>query len=369
MITASIERPAAKPGSEMFSMMPQSDRRIAPATASGSFLAVPEQSTASSQTALIPNHPGGQRGRHGARRWLLAAAAVAIAAGGFWWLTATAVPITDRAWINARLAQVTSPIAGLLAEQSQQAPRAVVHRGDVLARIHNPELDHARRDMLQERTVAVQSRAIAVETALGRAKSELERISRDIGAAPDAVDAALRLRLRDELTARMAELTSSLEDLRIQQNELSVEHLAEERRLAQLREAVVRSPVEGVVWRRSDGRTVSAGSEVCTVADSASIIVEAELDAAWRGRIKVGDSARVRIGNAEIAATVRAVEPSVSETADLAWQPLPSAAGMRVLLDVDARYRTALEISAPVRVAITGPELGWFGHMALTLRF
>jgi multidrug resistance efflux pump len=304
--------------------------------------------------------------------WGLATAAgIALVVGLTWWAAVGSAPICERALVNGRLETASAPIPGVVSGPLP-ANGAFVRRGDVLARIVNAEIDHNRLDALRDRLLSVQGRAITVESSLTRSQAEHDRLAKELGEQPPAPEAEAKRRLRDEFAARLVELQGTLDDLKARRSELEQETATEERRLAQLREATVTSPVDGVVVRSPDPqRMVSTGSELFAIVDASALVIDAELPGSLRNRVQGGDAAQVRFGTSVLTATVRVVDPGPAETARLAQQVPTSAGAVRVLLDVVESDRAALgsQYSRQPRVAIPGTDPGWLTRLGLALRF
>lgn len=344
-----------------------------PASPSGLFPIASDTSQTRSTESSHPEHRATEAWpsrRRPARAWAFVAGGIAVVAVALAWISST-VPIAKRAVINARTVSVVTTIPGMSRDLRETGSK--VAPGAEIAKVRNDDLDRSRSNALKERALAVQARLLGADESLRRAEGEFNRLARELAEQPTTVTAAEsepKRRLRDEYAARIVEIKALQEDLRARRSELDEDVAAEERRLAQNREAVVSSPVEGVVWKVNPTRSLSAGMEVASIAEADTVVIEAEVDAAYMGRIRPGDKAIVRFGTSEFAATVRE-DPSANDLSALAIQPAPSDGTMRVFLAVDPGMRSGLcpHLTKGARVAFADPSAGWLTQFALLLRF
>jgi hypothetical protein len=110
--------------------------------------------------------------------------------------------------------------------------------------------------------------------------------------------------------------------------------------------------------------------EIATIAESDTVVIEAELDDTWSGKVKKGDKALIHFGTSEFLATVRDA-PAGNELNALAIQPVPREGSMRVFLEVEPDMRATLcqNLNKSARVAFADPSTGWMTRLALALRF
>lgn len=342
-------------------------------TTSGTFvpMPMPEDSSAARprvQPAAAPPSPAlpaPAAPPRRARRWgLAAAAALVLAAAWLWHGISTAVPICEQAIVNGALREVGGRIAGQLQLAEGVREGAWVRAGDHLGTLRNTELDPFVLSGLQDRLRQAQARILASEASQRQVQAQLDQSARRLAEEPASPEAPALARLRDEFAIRLAELSGSLDDLRARRADLERDVAQEERRLAELREAPLTSPVDGLVWSvASTAEAHPAGRPLLVIVDAASLVIDAAVPD--RQAISVGDRAEVRLASGTCVARVSAVDAA----ARLA-QALPAAPGTRrVLLTVDNPRALDRELSRSARIAFTGPDPGLLARLAVRLRF
>lgn len=344
-------------------------------TTSGTFMPMPMPGSAAggaSPAARGLPEPGLRR-RPLPRRLALALAAAAVLAAALWYGTAT-VPICDVGRVNGVTEGIAAPIAGQIAEAVPVG--TWVEAGRPLARIRNGEIDRARLLLLEDRARLAAEKLASIDAALARVRSESALLQQALIERPPAPgpEADARLRLRDEVGQRLAELSASADDMRARRRELEDAVAAERQRLDSMREAVVLSPCEGLVHDGAqDGASVGGGRTIFSILRADRMVIEAEMpDSA---SVRRGDAAQVRVGASLLTATVESVDPPTELVRRLVHQSPPSAGARRILLAVDPSWRSALAARSDrsLRVALTGTAAGQadglFSWLALTLRF
>jgi RND family efflux transporter MFP subunit len=210
-------------------------------------------------------------------------------------------PATVEARIPVTLsARITATVAKLLADQGD-----AVKRGQLLAELDDRELD-AKRAAATTAQETVARNVAAAKAAVAKAEAELElarvKFKRDQDllrsayisqSAMDASAAALR--------SAEANLDSAKAALAARESE--VRGVAHEARYAEtvVSHTRIAAPMDGIVVERlaEVGSTVVPGTPLFRLVDPATVWVAARIDESVVGRVRVGQSAEIRLRTGE----------------------------------------------------------------------
>jgi multidrug resistance efflux pump len=309
--------------------------------------AQPETGAGSRATALTPrqHNPWPRRAAYIGVGALLMVPVVLIAA-------ALDAPVSHQAVVQARTVPVTAPIAGQV--RFSKGADASVSSNEAVAEVVNDQIDGSRLSGLLDHEVQTQERLGTLEVALAKARSEHDRLVRELAA--EATPAPERALLKDLHAVRIVELQGQADDLRRRRAQLTDDVAAERQRLAALRQAPVTSPVSGIILATTDRPMVGVGERVCDVIDQDSLTIAATFDAGWAARLSPGMTAQVRIDGFSFPATVRSA-------------PGGGAGPVQVLLDVSPQWRASLRPGAVATVALTGAASSPLAQLGIKLRF
>jgi multidrug resistance efflux pump len=342
-------------------------------TTSGTFVPMPMPEDSSAQRPRVQpmaEQPPAALPAPSARRWhplltwgLSSAAMLGLGIGLLWWGATAAVPICDRAIVNGQFREVVAPIAGQL-QALQIHEGSWVNAGTVLGTLRNNELDPFAVNALRDRSRATQARILATESSQRQVQNQLDQVSKRLVDEPTSPEVPALTRLRDAFSTRVVELSATLDDLRTRLADIDRDTAAEEQRLAQLREATLVSPVDGLVWSIASSDAQPAGKTVFTLIESSSLIIDAEMPSGVR--INEGDPAQVQLPSGVYRATVSKVAPGLSETSRLARTLSTSSGSQRVLLTVENQRALYQDLSQSARIAFVGTSSGllnWLGRL------
>lgn len=173
--------------------------------------------------------------------------------------------------------EIKSKASGLI-EELPVEEGDLVHKGDLIARL----------DRKDERTALAQAQAD-----LDIAQAELKQARRTFARRKDLFERAL---------VSQEELDESEQNLSVAQGRLVGTKTVLERAGERLSESIVRSPIDGIVLKKSveEGQiiasgvtNVSGGTPIVDIADMRSVHVEAGIDEIDIGRVRIGQSATV----------------------------------------------------------------------------
>jgi multidrug resistance efflux pump len=181
--------------------------------------------------------------------------------------------------------------------------------------------------------------------------------------------------------ARLEDLTILLGDLKLQMEEIASQIKVddstiqiEEGHVERLRQAVVKSPVHGRVWRRAanEGQYVTAGADLVELTDDSSIRAEAYIHQRFLADVAIGDEVRVLpiASHNELRGTVRWIgSEDTGQTATNApqrWIP-NQAKAMRVIISLNPADQHNVWVGQRVRIVILKPWTAWLAKLDLTL--
>jgi multidrug resistance efflux pump len=203
---------------------------------------------------------------------------------------------------------------------------------------------------LDESDAAARRSAFEVERSAAssaRLQAELDSARRGVVVGEGFADAPYSLQRLDEIVMRLSDVAVERDALARSRRELMERSAAEERRLASLREAAVRSPATGLVWSLgvADGARVSRGDVLGELADCRHSYVEATLPERGFDSVRPGDAVRVRFSSStkDIAGTVRSLRGAgaIESGARAAAIVRPGSGLMTVTVEVDAAAMAA----------------------------
>jgi hypothetical protein len=341
-------------------------------TTSGTFvpMPMPEDSSAQRPRVQLPDARAlpAPKSANRALRWSLAAAAVLIlAVGGVWWGASRAAPICEDAIVNGEIRDVSSTIAGQLKVAESIRVGSWVNAGTVLGTLRNTELDPYIVDSLRDRSRSVQARILATESTQRQVQTQMDQLSKRLVDEPATPEVPALTRLRDEFSARLVEMAANLEDLRARRGDLERDLANEERRLAQLREAVITSPVDGLVWSIASNEAHPAGKAVFTIIDASTLLIDAAVPN--HVGLSVNDDAQVQLQSGTYRAKVSRIPTDPTDGNRFAKALAIAPGSRRVLLTVENQRTLEKDLAQSARIAFVGPNSGVFAQLGLRLRF
>jgi multidrug resistance efflux pump len=178
-------------------------------------------------------------------------------------------------------------------------------------------------------------------------RAELASARQGVVVGEGFADAPYSLQRLDEIALRLSDVAVERDALARSRRELTERSAEEERRLALLREAAVRSPATGLVWGLgvADGARVSRGDVLGELADCRRSYVEATLPERGFESVRPGDAVRVRLSSStkDIPGIVRSLRGAgaIDSGARAAAIVRPGSGLMTVAVEVDAAAMAA----------------------------
>ena len=239
----------------------------------------------------------------------------------------------DERWLTAKT-------AGVL-EEVRAGTGVLVAPGDIVARLSNPELSQALRqaehgvaEARANHTVLVaqlEDRKLAQDAALARAQAALEeaqlRLRAEAGLFEENAISAITheaTRIRAEQAAIAFDIerrraTQLAETKRAETQastaRLAAQEVAFEQAAARQASLSVRAQIGGVVQELplNSGESVREGTKVARIADPSRLRAVVRVPESQATRLASGQPAAAKILNVDVPATVRRVDPSVSD--------------------------------------------------------
>jgi RND family efflux transporter MFP subunit len=250
-----------------------------------------------------------------------------------------------------------SPVPGLLDEVSVERG-ALVTKGEIVARLESA----VERD-----TVAL-NEARALNSAEIAGKEAILEQKRGVYGRKKSLQANNYASVQDIETGR-AELLVAEQDLAVAKFNQRLAELELERSKALLEQRVIRSPIDGVVIKRSlgPGEYVHQEGNILTVARIDPLNVEAFLPVKYYGQVKQGDRVSVRLEDplgGDRSAIVKVVDQVFDAASgtfgvrlELANPELIVPAGLRCKVSFTFPERQA-ETANPVASPVASPAVG-----------
>jgi multidrug resistance efflux pump len=243
--------------------------------------------------------------------------------------------------------------ASLAKKNAESAAIAALYQRQLVARL---DFERSQAEML-ELSGSVRAQQMTIARLEGRLGALLESTVYVESQTP-----VQKARI-DDLTATLASLSITADELAVKISDLEAAIEAEERHVAALADAVVTSPVVGQVWRilANQGQFVSAHTSLIELIDTSSIEVEAYIHQRYLRAVKLGAKAVVSPvrGQDPIQATVRFVGSDASgQSPTVAPQSrYEQDKPMRVILSLDAGAKKSVWVGQRVRVDIAARTL------------
>lgn len=245
-----------------------------------------------------------------------------------------------------RMARIGAAVTGRLMEIHVQLGERV-HRGDLLATLHNTELSVAQLAYLK-----ALSHEVIHERAVKRAKLLFDS---------DVISAAELQRRESELIQAQAERQASHDQLRVLgMPEKDIRLLAETRSVNSISSVI--ATLEGTVIERNvaQGQVVQPADTLFTIADLSHVWVIAEVPEQQAGLVKTGDTTEAEVTALDqpikgklifVSDTLNADTRTVTVRMDVENQDVRLKPGMlaSMLIHGTPRKRLALPVSAIVR--------------------
>jgi multidrug resistance efflux pump len=228
---------------------------------------------------------------------------------------------------RSKLAHVEAKARARSAEAMQAKAAAELARKRLLfskGLLAPPALDMAAAQL---RAATADAEAARAETA--RLTSEQSAIGRGALVAGGNDDSPSSTHYRDELRVKRAGRRVESAQAEIRVTELTLQLRAEEDQSKRLAQAVVASPIEGVVWQRlaAEGDTLRAGDPVAGLVDCGALFLTAVLPKRFFAEIKAGDHATARLSGVDhrVKAIVQSVRAAAGAQANTTAAVTPTA--------------------------------------------
>jgi multidrug resistance efflux pump len=203
-----------------------------------------------------------------------------------------------------RVDEAKATVAAAIARENEAAAAAsrgaALHARGYMADAAYERATHAR-EVAQQDTIAARKRldVLTVELAAARNGTYLGDNYNDV---PSSFQRAR------ELTVRIDETQTTLDQLARKQETLAAGLVAERKRLAARSTASLAAPIEGNLWtvQAASGEYVRKGQELFTVLDCSTAVVTASVSERDYNELRLGDPVRFRIAGSgrEYAGTV-----------------------------------------------------------------
>jgi multidrug resistance efflux pump len=203
-----------------------------------------------------------------------------------------------------RVDEAKATVAAAIARESEATAAAsraaALHTRGYMADAAYERTTHAR-EVAQQDTIAARKRleSFTVELAAARNGTYLGDNYNDV---PSSFQRAR------ELTVRIDETQTSLDQLARKQETLAAELAVEQKRLAARSSASLAAPIEGNLWtvQAASGEYVRKGQELFTMLDCSTAVVTASVSERDYNELRLGDPVRFRVAGSgrEYAGTV-----------------------------------------------------------------
>jgi HlyD family secretion protein len=175
------------------------------------------------------------------------------------------------------------------------------------------------RLQLQERLIGIAQQIVTLERDIARNEELLKNGIVSAKTVEDMHSSLESLRSVQATVLEAQRLNRAMQTSQTAQIQSSVDAMSANLKVARenLRNLVIRAPIAGqlTVFDAAVGEAKSRGQRIGQIDGTAGFKVSATVDEFYLGRVTVGQSASVRIGDAEYALTVTKVYPSVRDRA------------------------------------------------------
>jgi multidrug resistance efflux pump len=192
-----------------------------------------------------------------------------------------------------RVEEARANVAAATARESEAT--AAERRGAAL-RAHGYMADAAYERTMHAREVAQQD-AIAARKRLDALTVELAAARNGTYLGDNYNDVPSSFQRARELTVRIEETQTTLDQLARKQETLAAELVAERQRLAARSSASLAAPIDGNLWtvQAASGEYVRKGQELFTVLDCSTVVVTASVSERDYNELRLGDPVRFRV--------------------------------------------------------------------------